>query len=48
MNLIKVSVEKEVDTFYEINKDYKEAVRKFIMDGTEQFEIKKFIDWLCE
>lgn len=47
-NLIKISVEKEVDVFYEINKDYKECVRKFIMDGTEEYEISEFINWLCE
>ena len=37
----------EADVLY---KDYKEAVRKFIMDGTEQFEIKKikYDQIICE
>ncbi|WP_179995413.1 TIR domain-containing protein [Acinetobacter sp. YH16053] len=47
-DILQISVKKEVDTFYEINKIYRDSVRKFIMDGTEDFEIKEMIKWLSD
>lgn len=43
---ITISVSKTVDTFYEIQKDYKSSVRKFIMDDLMDAKIKSIIDWI--
>ncbi|MBM6635068.1 TIR domain-containing protein [Leclercia adecarboxylata] len=39
---------KNVDTFYEIAKEYKPSVRKFIMDDLMDAKIKDIINWLKE
>ncbi|UNH27853.1 ATP-binding protein [Moellerella wisconsensis] len=41
-----VSTTKNVDTFYEIQKEYKASVRKFIMDDLMDSKIKDLIKWL--
>lgn len=43
-----VSTAKNVDTFYEIEKEYKPSVRKFIMDDLMDAKIKEIIDWIRE
>ncbi len=43
-----LSVSKSVGKFYEINKEYKNSVRRFIMDGVEDLKIKEIIEWLKE
>lgn len=45
-NFLVVSTAKNVDTFYEISKDYKPSVRKFIMDDLMDAKIKSIIDWV--
>ncbi|HHB9143501.1 TPA: TIR domain-containing protein [Klebsiella pneumoniae] len=41
-----VSTTKNVDTFYEIAKEYKPSVRKFIMDDLMDAKIKEIINWI--
>lgn len=40
---LNISVEKEVDTFYEISESFKSSVRKFINDGYKDSKMKKFL-----
>lgn len=43
-----VSTTKNVDTFYEIAKEYKPSVRKFIMDDLMDAKVKDIVNWLKE
>ncbi|WP_162271110.1 hypothetical protein [Morganella psychrotolerans] len=43
---ISVASEKVIGNFYEIHKDYRHSVRRFIMDGLEDLKIKKIIEWI--
>lgn len=45
---IVLSADKAIGKFYEVNKSYKASVRKFIMDGMEDSNIKEIIQWLKE
>lgn len=48
LGFLVVSTTKNVDTFYEIAKEYKPSVRKFIMDDLMDAKIKEIIDWIKE
>jgi len=43
-----LSVSKSVGKFYEIHKDYRNSIRRFIMDGLEDYQIKSIIEWIKE
>lgn len=45
-SFLTVSTAKNVDTFYEIAKDYKPSVRRFIMDDLMDAKIKSIVNWL--
>lgn len=45
-SFLTVSTAKNIDTFYEIAKDYKPSVRRFIMDDLMDAKIKSIVNWL--
>ncbi|GEM_PF-6243909 len=45
---IVIGSEKVIGNFYIINKEYRNSVRKFIMDGVEDSKIKDIIKWIKE
>lgn len=45
---LRVKVEKEVDTFYEIEDSFRSSVRKFLNDGTKDNRMREFLSFISQ